>query len=284
MINFNFHQHSLFSDGKAEPEAYIKQALNLGFEAMGFSEHSPLPFETPFSLKKENVESYVDTLDKLKEKYKEKLAIYRSLELDYVPGFSEDFEQWKKVCKVDYAIGGVHLVKPPHTDELWFTDGPDRTIYDNGVRDFFDNDIQKAVATYYHQQNSMIESQQFDVVAHVDKITMHNQNRFFTEEERWYRDLVSETLHLIKEKDLIVEVNTRGLYKKRSDKLFPDGQTLRQVIELGIPVIISSDAHHPTEINLYFDYAIKRLLQYGCRQVFFFNGSDWEERELVAPK
>ena len=284
MVNFNFHQHSLFSDGKAEPEAYIKQALELGFEAMGFSEHSPLPFETPFSLKREQVDNYVETLDTLKEKYQDRLAIYRSLELDFVPGFSEDFEQWKKACKVDYAIGGVHLVKPPHTNELWFTDGPDRTIYDNGVRDYFDNDIKKAVKTYYHQQNSMIESQQFDVVAHVDKITMHNQNRFFTEEEKWYRDLVSETLHLIKEKALIVEVNTRGLYKKRSDKLFPDGKTLQQVIELGIPVIISSDAHHPTEINLYFDHAIHKLLHLGCKQILFFNESGWEERGLVMPK
>lgn len=284
MISFNFHQHSLFSDGKAEPEAYIKQALDLGFEALGFSEHSPLPFETPFSLKQEQVDNYVKTLDALKEKYQERLSIYRSLELDYVPGFSEDFEPWKQACKVDYAIGGIHLVKPDGTDELWFTDGPDRAVYDRGVETFFGNDIKKAVKTYYHQQNSMIESQQFDVVAHVDKITMHNQNRFFTEDEKWYRDLVSETLNLIKEKDLIVEVNTRGLYKKRSDKLFPDGQTLQQVIEWGIPVIISSDAHHPTEINLYFDYAIGKLLDFGCKQILFFNGSGWEERELYMPK
>ncbi len=280
MIYFNFHQHSLFSDGKAEPEEYIKQALELGFEAMGFSEHSPLPFKTPFSLKIENIENYVETLDALKEKYRDQLSVYRSLELDFVPGFSEDFEKWKRLCKVDYAIGGVHLVKPNDTEELWFTDGPDRNIYDQGVETFFGNDIKKAVKTYYHQLNGMVESQHFDVVAHVDKITMHNQNRFFTEEEKWYRDLVSETLHLIKEKELIIEVNTRGLYKKRSNKLFPDGKTLQQVIESDIPVILSSDAHQPGEINLYFDYAIKRLHHFGCKRVLFFNGSGWEERGL----
>ncbi len=280
MINYNFHQHSLFSDGKANPEDYVKQAIALGFEAMGFSEHSPLPFENGFSLKQENIESYVQTIDDLKEKYAGKIAIYRALEIDYIPGMSEDFEQWKNACKVDYTIGGLHLVKPDSGDELWFTDGPDKTIYDHGVMEFFDNDIQKAVKTYYHQLNSMVETQVFDVVAHVDKIKMHNQNRFFTEDEKWYRELVSETLTLIKEKNLFIEINTRGLYKKRSNKLFPDDETLKQVINMGIPVIISSDAHQPMEINNYFDYTQKRLREMGGHSVMFFNGKGWEERGI----
>ncbi len=280
MINFNFHQHSLFSDGKAEPEKYIEQALKLGFKAMGFSEHSPLPFETPFSLKQERIMEYVAEIDRLKEKYTGQLSIYRSLELDFIPELSEDFELWKKECRVDYAIGGLHLVKPGQGDELWFTDGPDRNIYDQGVTDFFDGDIRKAVKTYYHQLNRMVETQTFDVVAHVDKIKMHNQNRFFTEDEKWYRDLVSETLTLIKEKNLIVEINTRGLYKKRSDKLFPDDETLRQVVDMKMPVIISSDAHKPEEINLFFNYAVKRLLESGGKSVWYFNGNTWEEKAL----
>ena len=49
------------------------------------------------------------------------------------------------------------------------------------------------------------------------------------------------------------------MYKKRSDSLFPDHQTLKRVKELNIPVIISSDAHHPDEINNLFDDAVKHL-------------------------
>jgi len=278
MVNYNFHQHSVFSDGKSEPEAYLKQAIESGFEAMGFSEHSPLPFDNSFSLKQSNIDDYVNTIDNLKEKYSGQIDVYRSLELDYIPGMSEDFEEWKNACQVDYAIGGLHLVKPDGFDELWFTDGPDRDIYDHGVIKFFDNNIKKAVRTYYHQLNMMVETQRFDVVAHVDKITMHNQNRYFTEDETWYRKLVSETLDLIKEKGLIVEVNTRGIYKKRADKLFPDGETLKQVVEMNIPVIISADAHKPEEINLCFDRAITQLKKYGRNEVLFFNGESWEER------
>ncbi len=34
MINFNFHQHSNFSDGAYPPEDYVKKAIDLGFEAI----------------------------------------------------------------------------------------------------------------------------------------------------------------------------------------------------------------------------------------------------------
>lgn len=280
MLNYNLHQHSLFSDGKAEPEAYAAKALELGLTTIGFSEHSPLPFDNPFSLKQENVENYIRAIDQLKEKYKGRLTVFRALEMDFIPGISEDFSYWKNRCKTDYLIGSVHLVKPDGFDELWFTDGPDFTIYDEGIKKYFGGDIRKAVKAFYHQTNQMIESQDFDIVGHVDKIKMHNRGRYFAEDEKWYRNLLEETLELIKQKKLIVEVNTRGLYKKRSDSLFPDGYALQKVQQLKIPVIISSDAHQPDEMNQLFDYAQKRLLDFGFRELLFLENGRWGAKEL----
>jgi len=280
MINYNFHQHSLFSDGKAEPEAYVQQALLLGFEAMGFTEHSPLSFETSFSLKEENLQQYVDQTDCLKKKYNDQITLYRALEMDFIPGISEDFSFWRKRLTLDYLIGSVHLVKPENSDELWFIDGQKREIYDAGLQKYFGGDIRKAVKTYYHQINRMLESQRFEIVGHVDKIKMHNQYRYFTEDEQWYRQLVGETLELIRQKDLVVEVNTRGMYKKRADRLFPDDETLQMLKAWDIPVLISSDAHQPSELNLLFDYAEKRLLNLGFGAVAFFKNGKWFERPL----
>jgi histidinol-phosphatase (PHP family) len=283
MIQYNFHQHSLFSDGKAEPEAYVKKAVELGFSAVGFSEHSPLPFDTPFSLKQERVDEYIRVTDDLKLKYKDRLDVYRALEIDFIPVLSENFEALKTLCKTDYAIGGVHLVKPDRSgpEDIWFIDGPDRNIYDQGIRDFFDGDVKKAVRTYFYQLNRMIETEVFDVVALFDKIKMHNQNRFFSEDESWYQALIEETLDLIKQKQLIVEVNTRGLYKKRSDSLFPDNRALKKAIDLEIPLIVSSDAHQPEELNSFFDDAEKRILELGGKSVMFFNGKNWVDKSLV---
>lgn len=279
MINFNYHQHSNFSDGAVDPEYYVEKGIKLGFSALGFSEHSPLPFDNPFSLKSENVNNYVETIDQLKDKYSDKIKLYRALEMDFIPGISDDFTHWKNECKTNYLIGSVHLVKAGsknfQDNELWFTDGPKHETYDRGLEEFFDGDIRKAVTTFYHQTNQMIETQDFDVLGHMDKIKMHNQDRFFTEDETWYQKLVDECLELVKQKGLIVEVNTRGIYKKRSNSLFPDGLTLQKVKHHNIPIIISSDAHQPHELNLGFADAVSKLSEMGFKEVMYFNGTGW---------
>lgn len=280
MIDYNLHQHTIFSDGKELPKKYAEQASKLGMKVIGFSEHSPLPFSNNFSLKEESIDEYIRQTDWLKEKYKDRLAIYRALEMDYIPGMSEDFDFWRKKCKVDYLIGSVHLVKPDKIDELWFTDGPDYQVYDKGISDFFEGDIKKAVKHFFCQTNEMIETQKFEIIGHFDKIKMHNQNRFFTDAEKWYRNLIDETVWHIKEKNLIVEINTRGLYKKRSNELFPDGYALQRVKELNIPIVISSDAHQPSELMTMFAYAENHLWEIGFKELMFFNSGNWESRPL----
>ncbi len=281
MIDYNLHQHTKFSDGKETLRKFAERAIELGFSQIGFSEHSPLPFPNPFSLKEENVDAYIADVEQIKKQYTGQIEIYMALEMDYIPGISEDFDYWRKRCQADYLIGSVHLVKPGATNELWFTDGPDYKIYDEGVQQFFAGDIRKAVKAFYHQTNRMIESQEFEIVGHVDKIKMHNRGRFFSEDEKWYRDLVEETLALIKRKNRIVEVNTRGVYKKTSDSFFPDHQTLKRVKELKIPVIISSDAHHPDEINNLFDEALKRLVEFGFQEVMILKNHNWVTKSLL---
>jgi histidinol-phosphatase (PHP family) len=68
MTRYNLHQHSYFSDGAVEPEAYVQKAIALNFSAVGFTEHSPLPFPTPFSLKQDRAKEYVSETERLKKK------------------------------------------------------------------------------------------------------------------------------------------------------------------------------------------------------------------------
>ena len=280
MPDYNLHQHSLFSDGAEVPEEYVKKAIELGFTSIGFTEHSPLPFDTPFSLKKEKVQEYITVIEFLKEKYNSKLNIYRALEMDFINDKSDDFDFWAKQCKTDYLIGSIHLVSTDDPDTLWFTDGPDIEIYDNGIKNLFGGDVKKAIKSFFHQSNQMIETQQFDIIGHFDKIKMHNTDRFFSDKDKWYRNLLDETLELIKEKDLIVEINTRGIYKKRSKYLFPDTYALQRVKDLQLPIIISSDAHKPEEINALFKTAVDQLLEIGFTEMMSFSNSHWHTIEL----
>lgn len=278
----NHHTHTLFSDGHAEPEAYVRQAILNHFDILGFTEHSPLPFENSFSFRMEQRENYIAQIKALKGNYADKLHICLGMEMDYIPGMSEDFAGIRELFGLDYQLGAVHLVYAGDDKPLWFTDGPSHVTYDQGLYELFWGDIRAAVGAYFRQMNQMISTQKFEVIAHFDKIKMHNRGRYFQEDEAWYVDHLQETIHLIKEKNLIVEVNTRGIYKKRSDTTYPGPALLKIIRQLDIPVMINSDAHLPEELEGAFEAATALLKEAGIRETVYFDKGKWKFQALEA--
>lgn len=278
MQNFNIHTHSIYSDGKSQPREMVEEAVRQGLTTLGFSEHSPLPFDNNFSVKSEDMPRYVAEIAQLKEEYKGKIDLLCGLEADYLTGVSEPFAVTKEKYHLDYLIGGVHLVINPSlrqaqgslTDDIWFIDGPKWEVYDDGLQRLFGGDIRRAVRRFYEQTNEMIENETFDIIAHFDKIKMHNRDRYFHEDEPWYRKLALETLDLIRQKGIIMEVNTRGIYKKRYNGFYPSPWLMKEACKMGIPAIISADAHHYSEITLEFEAAEKALREAGYHRTTAF--------------
>jgi histidinol-phosphatase (PHP family) len=281
VINANHHTHSVYSDGNSHPEDYIKRAIEIGFTMLGFTEHSPLPFENTFSFKSPKKDEYLALFDSLRIKYQGQIELAMAMEFDYIPGMSEDFDPVKKAFGLDYSIGSVHLVGNDNKENLWFIDGPLSEIYEAGLVRFFGGDIRKAVTAYYQQVNEMLSTQQFEIIGHLDKIKMHNRDRYFKENEEWYLKLVAETLELIKRKGVIVEINTRGIYKKRSETTYPGPDILKQISRLGIPVMINSDAHQPHELDGSFSTALSLARNAGIKEVVGFINHKWEYRGIV---
>ena len=60
-----YHSHCDFCDGKAPAEDFVKATIEAGFHSYGISSHSPLPFETRWSLSKRNVEAYLMEIKRL---------------------------------------------------------------------------------------------------------------------------------------------------------------------------------------------------------------------------
>ena len=221
---------------------------------------------------------YVAEIAALKEEFRDKIDLYCGLEADYLTGVSEPFAVTKEKYHLDYLIGGVHLVgQSANPDEIWFIDGPKWEVYDEGLQKFFDGDIRRAVRRFFEQSNEMIENEQFDIIAHFDKIKMHNRDRYFHEDESWYRKLALETLDLIREKGLVMEINTRGIYKKRYNGFYPSPWLMEEACKMGIPAIISADAHHFSEISLEFETAEEALKKAGYHSVVNFKDGQWIE-------
>lgn len=280
MTGQNLHTHTLYSDGKASMRKVVETALAQNMHTLGVSDHAPVSFDNSFSIKPDQLQAYCQELNFLKQEFGHLIHLFLSLEMDFIPGISQPFTELKKQCNLDYVIGSVHLVGSNHPENLWFTDGPVRDTFDEGLARYFGNDIRKAVGAFYKQTNQMIEDEQFDVIGHFDKIKMHNQNRFFTEDEAWYRSMVMETLQLIREKNLIVEINTRGVYKKRSDSFFPSGWILKQMKEMHVPVLVSSDAHQAEELQMLFPEAHIALKSAGYTEQMHFSNKGWEIRPV----
>lgn len=284
MIGTNFHTHTCWSDGKSSADETIRQAITEEMKVLGFSDHIDLPFENNFAIVSGQLPNYVNEIRLLSENYANKIKILCGLEVDYIPGVIENFEAIKNENKFDYVIGSVHMVTKNYPEIFWFIDGPEQQSYDDGLKQFFDNNIRKAVRTFYDQTNSMIEHETFEIIGHFDKIKMHNHNRFFTEDESWYQNLVLETLDLIRQKRLIVEVNTRGVYKKRCDSFFPSDWILKQMNKMHIPALISSDAHHHSELQLLFSEALQSLQKAGYKEIVSFNENEWTQIPIKSLK
>lgn len=279
MFFANYHTHSFFCDGSDNPEAYILAAIDQKMDAIGFSAHSPLPFENNYSIKKERILEYRNLIRMLQQKFCDKIQVFLSVEYDFVPVLSDDINLLNDSLKPDYVIASVHLVRNNDNGELWFIDGPDSN-YISGIEKVFNNDIKTGVENYYHQVQQMATTIKPDIIGHLDKIKMNNKNRFFTQDESWYRNLVLETLEIISDSGCIVEVNTRGIYKKRSPSLFPEEWVLKEMLNRKIPVTISSDAHSPSELCLYYKEAIKTLQQVGYESIKVFDKGSWRNEAI----
>lgn len=277
---FNLHTHSEFCDGKNPTVDYVEKALQLGFHTLGFSSHAPVPFINHFSLSFEKLTEYKNNISGLKEKYKDHIHIFTGLEIDYIPGMTIPFSDFRTIAGLDYTIGGVHLVREINGNNLWFIDGPRQEKYDEGLREFFDNNARVAVTAYYNQLVEMISNQKPDIVAHLDKIKMHNKDRYFNEQEDWYEKLVDEALDIIRSANSIVEVNTRGIYKKRCDSLYPGVSILKKIRKMNIPVTVSTDAHLPEELDAYLDETRDLLRDLGFREVRCTGDNGWYDEPI----
>ena len=282
----NYHTHSRHCDGRGELREYVEYALSKGFKALGFSGHAPVPFPNNFSIKDDDYLNYCNEVRALKAEYAGRIDIRLGLEIDYIPGLLEDFTPLVEQGGLDYTIGSVHLIPNPNDvselrhlsatakgDErqqipyhLWFIDGPRQETYDNGLHHIFGDDIRAGVRAYFHQQNAMIEQNRPTIVGHPDKIVMHNRERYFSCTDRWYRDLLFETLQLIAETGCICELNTRGLYKGRHTDYYPSKEAVRFMDTLGIPLLVSTDAHQPSDLDR-SEGAFDFLAEIGYRNI-----------------
>ena len=111
-----FHVHT-YRCGHAEnipDEKYLKAALDIGATGIWFTDHAPFPGD-PFGnrMNYSELDEYLSSLSRLREKYKGQISVYAGLEIEYFPSFDK-IGYYKQLCadpRIDILLLGQHMAE-----------------------------------------------------------------------------------------------------------------------------------------------------------------------------
>jgi histidinol-phosphatase (PHP family) len=256
----NAHTHTTLCDGLDTPEAMAKAALALGFTDLGFSAHSPAPFdrECPGLA---DPQAYRLRIASLGERYAGRLGVLCGIELDYL---SEPGGEY------GYTIGSVHYLAPSGGEPQPVDSSPEEAqkLLEEGyggdglamTRDFYETTVLNA------------ERRKPDIIGHFDLITKFNGGGlFFDEAGSGYRSLALEALDAVISSALprggIIEVNTGAMARGLRPWPYPAPFLLKHMAQRGARAIITSDCHSAPLLDAGFDRAAALLAEAGFKSM-----------------
>ena len=272
----DWHTHnSLCRHAVGSIEDYIRKAIQLNLNVIGVSDHFPyeylsseipslkdIPYEG-YAMPTNNLESYILQLDELKEKYMNQIHIRTAFEIDFFKHQDHILNKYLKgyLNKLDYILGSVHVLFGK-AGVFAFDDGR----FLNKYKEYDGND--EIYMEYYDSLQVMINSPTFelDIVTHFDLPKKFDKR---IEDKDMIMGKVNETLELVKKHDLTIEINTSGLRKKVKEQ-YPHIDIIKKIFELGIPILLGSDAHKPEDVAYEFKNIAKMLKNIGFNQFAHF--------------
>lgn len=220
----NYHTHTKrCRHAQGEDEEYVLAALEKGLQILGFADHTPYPFSgdyySTFRMFPEEIEGYVNSVLKLREKYAGKLRIFLGLEAEYYPAHFADLQAMLKDYPVDYLLLGQHALG--NEQDEYFCGWP--------------TEEEAVLKRYVDQCMEAMNTGCFTYFAHPDLIHYVGDAKVY---KQHMRTLIREAMGC----KLPLELNMLGLYTQRN---YPNRLFWELVAEEGAPAIVGVDAHVP---------------------------------------
>ena len=252
----NLHTHSSFGDGVQTPEEIIERAIALGFDSVGFSEHSYFKYSTYFATRSDNSAEYRAEIYRLKDKYKGSFPVFCGLEVEM---YSD-----AELVGYDYLVGSVHYLKV--LEEYVGFDVRDPAKVKDTIDRYFGSGIEFARA-YYKTLSELPSRANFDIIGHFDLIAKHREiAELIDTSSSEYRNTAIEAAEALVGKIPYFEVNTGGVARGYSDYPYPAPELLRELRRLGFGAVISSDSHNADTLDFGFDAAEELLRSCGFKE------------------
>ena len=249
---------SLFSDYHMHPQGHRVQpytqellqpwadkARQRGLRDIAFTDHDRYHAGIDF-----------DQIEKLRAANPD-IKIRAGIELDNDPVRSIAGRRWveKNWDRLDFVLGSVHFLERP--DQMFDT-VPD------GAEQFRGRNIDEIYRDYFYRVRVIAATGMIDCLSHLDLIKIHG-HRPKTKIER----LVGETLDLIAERGLCIELSTAG-WRKPVGELYPSDEIIQLAVAKGIRFTTASDAHSAVQQGENYDRLAKKMGQLGIREVCVF--------------
>lgn len=276
----NLHTHSYYCDGSFSPEGMVLAAIDNNFNSLGISSHGPVLEDNDWNINHSKVEEYIEDVNNLKEKYKDKIEIFLGMELDFIPGIGFTELCLSLIERLDYYIGSVHYLGTFNDGIMWTVDYTiDELI--RGIDEGFQGNKRKAVETYYQTISEMAERFQPPIIGHLDLFKKNNKNNvLFDEREDWYLEAVDKCLDVIKSTSSSIEINTGGIARKYTTEQYPSTIILEMIREKSIPIIISSDAHSKDGIACKLNEMYKLVQELGFEDLVYLTKDGWKKQKI----
>lgn len=105
-IRGDLHVHTKYSDGMNSMEEMVREAMRIGREYIGFTDHSRAEYVAK-GMDEKKFGKYSDEIDALRKKYRGRIEILKSAETDILKDGSLDFGR-KSLDEMDYVLAAVH--------------------------------------------------------------------------------------------------------------------------------------------------------------------------------
>ena len=124
--NFNYHTHTQrcrHAEKGYNDEEYVKEAFETGIKFLAFTDHIPFMNtkdpKTNVRMSYDEIDEYLQSIIRLKDKYKGEINIETGFEFEYVPEELEHIMQMKSM--VDKMILGQHFVLDSQGNVKYFS-------------------------------------------------------------------------------------------------------------------------------------------------------------------
>lgn len=242
----------------ANAEHYREVAAERGIEELGVAEHV-YRFTAALDVWQHPLWQHyaIDDLDRYCEFVREETDLKLGIEADFIPGREEQMRALLEQREWDYVIGSIHFLAEGALDydkyDVWNSGRSPDHVW----------------RTYFEWLGESAASGMFDILAHPDLVKHWGKERPWPERDlRFYYDIAMEQ---IAESGIAVEVSTAGL-RKPVGEIYPSTGFLEMLVDAGVPIALSSDAHSADHLGYGYDEAVTFLADHGVTELAVFEG------------